>query len=293
MATIFFVDDDFASELIVENLKHRGHDVERASSIDEALRKVDLIAQSDLVVLDLIMPGSPQVSDTPSGESSTGMLVFRELRRRRADLPILVYTANQDPAHVNVIEGDQYARYISRWSSPKFQEFVAIVHEMLGVQPKTPPLRAFIVHGHDNKTKLELKNYLQNTLGLPEPIILHEQPSLGRTLIEKFEDLSAATELAFVLLTPDDRNANPADGDVEKRRARQNVILELGFFLGTLGRRSGRVFLLYKGPLELPSDLGGVIYVDIGKGIEAVSDQIRLEVAAIRRAEASGGLYRA
>ena len=69
---------------------------------------------------------------------------------------------------------------------------------------------------------------------------------------------------------------------IEKRRARQNVILELGFFLGTLGRRSGRVFLLYKGPLELPSDLGGVVYIDISKGIEAVSDQIRREIVAIR-----------
>jgi CheY-like chemotaxis protein len=292
MATIFFVDDDFASELIIENLRYRGHDVQRASSVDEALQDADRIAKSDLVVLDLIMPSSAAVSVTPDGARSTGMLVFRELRRRRADLPILVYTANQDPAHVSVIEADHYARYISRWSSPKFQEFVAVVYEMLGIQPQGPGLRAFIVHGHDDQTKLEVKNYLQNTLGLPEPIILHEEPSLGRTLIEKFEDLSATTELAFVLLTPDDRLASPSDGDAEKRRARQNVILELGFFLGLLGRRSGRVFLLYKGPLELPSDLSGLSYIDIGEGIEAVSDQVRRELSAIRPPSASGGSNR-
>jgi CheY-like chemotaxis protein len=293
MATIFFVDDDFASELIVDNLRNRGHNVQRASTIDEALHDAARIAKSDLVVLDLIMPGSPEVSNTPDGARSTGMLVFRELRRRRADLPILVYTANQDPAQVSVIEADQYCRYISRWSSPRFQEFVAVVHEMLGIKPTVPALRPFIVHGHDEQTKLEVKNYLQNTLGLPEPIILHEEPSLGRTLIEKFEDLSATAELAFVLLTPDDRLASPTDGDVEKRRARQNVILELGFFLGTLGRRSGRVFLLYKGPLELPSDLSGVVYIDIGKGIEAASDQIRREIAALRQSNGSGGQHRA
>jgi predicted nucleotide-binding protein len=61
------------------------------------------------------------------------------------------------------------------------------------------------------------------------------------------------------------------------------VIFELGFFLAELGRRSGRVFLLYKGPLDLPSDLSGVVYLDIGGGIAAVSDQIRRELAAIRQ----------
>jgi CheY-like chemotaxis protein len=292
MATIFLVDDDFASELIVENLRHRGHDVHRAPCVDDALGDINRIANSDLVVLDLVMPASSQASGSADGERSTGMLVFRELRRRRKDLPILVYTANQDPAQVSVIEADPYARYISRWSSPKFDEFIEIVHGMLGIRTEGPALRAFIVHGHDEQTKLAVKNYLQNTLGLPEPIILHEQATIGRTLIEKFEDLSAATELAFVILTPDDQPASPTEGDSQKRRARQNVILELGFFLGTLGRRTGRVFLLYKGPLELPSDLGGLIYIDIGQGIEAASDQIRREIAAIRTG-ANGGSNRA
>lgn len=54
-----------------------------------------------------------------------------------------------------------------------------------------------------------------------------------------------------------------------KRRARQNVIFELGFFLGVLGRESGRVILLYVNPLELPSDLSGLIYIDVTNGIES------------------------
>jgi len=113
---------------------------------------------------------------------------------------------------------------------------------------------------------------------LPEPIILHEQPSTGRTIIEKFEDYAADTQLAFVLLTPDDKVA-PAEASNEvKRRARQNVILELGFFLGKLGRLSGGVFLLHKGPTELPSDLGGVIYIDITGGVDAAGETIRKEL---------------
>jgi len=121
-------------------------------------------------------------------------------------------------------------------------------------------IRPFIVHGHDIQSALELKNYLQNTLQLDEPVILRETPNRGKTLIEKFESEAQAVEVVFVLLTPDDIVASGAEPNVEKRRARQNVILELGFFLGKLGRESGRVLLLYKDEIELPSDISGIVY---------------------------------
>lgn len=46
----------------------------------------------------------------------------------------------------------------------------------------------------------------------------------------------------------------------EQRRARQNVLFELGYFVGKLGR--GKVCMLLKGNLEMPSDLAGVEYVN-------------------------------
>lgn len=220
-------------------------------------------------------------TDSPDGERCAGMLLYREIRRKRANLPILIFTANQDPAPRQIIDADRHARYIGRWSSPSFSEFISIVLEMAGAQASTGRLRPFIVHGQDEKTKLELKNLLQNTLGMDEPIILHEQPNLGRTLIEKFEDLATTADLAFVLLTPDDKLASPGDLEADKRRARQNVILELGFFLSMMGRHSGRVFLLYKGALDVPSDLSGIVYIDISAGLAAATEEIRRELAAI------------
>jgi CheY-like chemotaxis protein len=281
MAGIFFIDDDFASELIVENLRLRGHAAERISTVDEALQRVREICKADLVVLDLIMPHSGHAASTTDGERSTGMRVYRAVRDHRSDLPILVFTANQDPTVLDIINSDPFARFVSRWSSPNSKEFLGIIQEMLGIEVIAELPRAFIVHGHDDATKLEVKNYLQNTLRLPEPIILHEHPNFGRTVIEKFEDYAYSVELAFVILTPDDRIATSGNSDVEKRRARQNVILELGFFLGAFGRRSGRVFLLHKGPIEIPSDLAGVIYLDISHGISSVGDAIRLELEAM------------
>lgn len=142
-------------------------------------------------------------------------------------------------------------------------------------------VRSFIVHGHDRQTLLELKDYLQNTLGLDEPAVLQQMPGQGRTLIEKFESEAESTEVVFVLLTPDDRVADPSDTDSEKRRARQNVIFEMGFFLGKLGRSSGRVLLLYKDSLDIPSDIAGIEYIDITNGIESAGEKIRKELRVL------------
>lgn len=113
---------------------------------------------------------------------------------------------------------------------------------------------------------------------MPEPVILHEQSNRGRTLIEKFEQVSNDSDVVFVLLTPDDRIAQPNESDDDKRRARQNVIFEMGYFLGKLGRSSGKVILLYKGQLELPSDISGIVYINIDHGVEQAGEYIRREL---------------
>ena len=139
--------------------------------------------------------------------------------------------------------------------------------------------RIFIVHGLNDAAKYELKNYVQNTLQLGEPVILHEQPSMGRTIIEKFEEHAKDVDVVFVLLTPDDKLCSPSDTAIVKQRARQNVIFELGYFYGKLQRGSGRVLLLYQGDLDLPSDISGIVYIDISNSVEAAGERIRRELA--------------
>jgi hypothetical protein len=116
----------------------------------------------------------------------------------------------------------------------------------------------FVVHGHDGEAKESVARFLEK-LGLV-PIILHEQPSQGRTVIEKFEISSKNVAFAVVLLTPDDVGGTTDEATDLRPRARQNVILELGYFMGRLGRT--RVCALYKGGVELPSDFQGVVYIE-------------------------------
>jgi predicted nucleotide-binding protein len=114
----------------------------------------------------------------------------------------------------------------------------------------------FLVHGHDVAAKEAVARFL-STIGL-NPIILHEQASGSRTIIEKFEHY-ADVEFAVVLLTPDDIGyAKNTPGDA-RPRARQNVILELGYFAGLLTR--ARLCALVVDDVEIPSDILGIVYV--------------------------------
>ncbi len=109
---------------------------------------------------------------------------------------------------------------------------------------------AFIIHGHDTELKREVQLLLTN--GGVNNIILHECPDKGRTIIDKLLEETQMAGYAIALLTPDDITET---GD---KRARQNVILEIGYFLGKLGKERNR--MIVKGDLEIPSDLHGILY---------------------------------
>lgn len=123
--------------------------------------------------------------------------------------------------------------------------------------------RVFIVHGHDEAAKFAVQALL-GRLGLVG-VILDEQTGRGATIIEKFEREADTASFAVVLLTPDDKGGVAAATiDQLKPRARQNVILELGYFAAKLGR--GRVCALRRDNVEIPSDFSGVQYVDYDAG---------------------------
>lgn len=128
----------------------------------------------------------------------------------------------------------------------------------------------FIIHGHDGLLMYELKDFL-NSLGT-NPIILFQQDDRGLAIIEKFEYYASKCNFAFALLTPDDKQANQLTKQ-DIWRARQNVILEMGWFMHKLGR--AKVILVHKGEVEIPSDLSGVLYLPIKNSIFEVSEKIR------------------
>jgi predicted nucleotide-binding protein len=148
------------------------------------------------------------------------------------------------------------------------------LHLFVKSDAATPPATAtphgrkvFVVHGHDNEAKETVARVLLKlNLG---PIILAEQPNLGRVLLQKFTDHAADVGFAVILLTPDDYGATRATvesatklskADLE-HRARQNVVFEMGFFMGAF--KPERVCVLFKPGTAKPSDIEGLVYIEM------------------------------
>ncbi len=180
------------------------------------------------------------------------------------------------------------------------------------IQSKKEEKQIFVVHGTEYQPVRELKAIIEELK--IKPIILSEQPSKGMTIIEKLETYSKVG-FAFIILTPDDlgltkenlanvfempkeefsmdwvRRFLTEDLDEEtsfkyfvkeldllKDRARQNVILEFGYFIGKLSRQ--KVCCLYTGNIELPSDMHGVCYLHFNKSVNEIKDAIIEELRA-------------
>ena len=115
--------------------------------------------------------------------------------------------------------------------------------------------KVFVVYGHDEMMKLKVEHFLREELKL-EVVALDEKPNNGMTIIEKFETYSKDCTFAVILMSPDDETE--VNGQIFKR-ARQNVVLELGYFMAKLGRN--KVCVLIRGNIEKPSDISGILNI--------------------------------
>jgi CAP12/Pycsar effector protein, TIR domain len=121
----------------------------------------------------------------------------------------------------------------------------------------------FLVHGHQEQYKEAVARLIERCVLGVEVIILHEQVNQGQTVVEKFEHHAGIASYAVVLMTGDDRGSKMAEQELSPR-ARQNVILELGYFIGKLGRAN--VAVLQEEGVEMPSDIFGLVYITIDAG---------------------------
>ena len=281
MKALLVEDDHFYAERIREFLIDSQIEVSVARTVQDAI-KFDFKGFG-VILVDIALPNDPSQSGISLEEARGGFLsgvaLCRELKKRGNQVPLILLSSDTMGGEAYSWAQQHNIPFVFKEEGPK-----AIIKGLAncGIHiAKKAPL-AFIVHGHDEMCLMELKDYIQNTLKWQEPIILRDQPSIGRTIIEKFEEQAARIDCVFVLLTPDDEGKKFNTND-EKRRARQNVVFELGFFYAQLGRKSGRVLALHKGSLEIPTDIQGVIWIDISNGIKAAGEEIRKEIEAISK----------
>jgi DNA-binding response OmpR family regulator len=278
--SVLIVEDDvYFSILLAEVFTDIGFEVVKCSSPDKALKLCEK-RNFSLWLIDAMLPNVSSTSGISDEEArggfQTGIAVLRRLRSKYTKTPSIVITGYPN-AEIQKWCRETGAQYLIK----PFNRVTLIenVNKLLDIKaPVRQPL-CFIVHGHDEDTLRNLKDFINENLKFPQPVILKEERSTGRTIIESLEFYGNQVDIAFVILTPDDILCDPKDNDEVKRQARQNVIFELGFFYGLLGRLSGKVILLHRGPIDLPGDISGIIYIDISKGISAAADRICKELS--------------
>ena len=166
-----------------------------------------------------------------------------------------------------IVMDDEYTRNITnrikKECESQIQEATTKSEALTPDKPKIPmdKSKVFIVHGHDEAAKEAAARFVEK-IGL-EAIILHEQASSGKTIIEKIE-ANSNVGFAIVLYTPCDEGAPKGKKDHLKPRARQNVVFEHGYLMAKIGRKN--VCPLVKGDLETPTDISGIVYPPMDEG---------------------------
>jgi hypothetical protein len=245
-------------DLFDRDLEGSGNDqrIFTAAEVEDAARAIDSSVEPNMIFTGLYLAQEFSVFSTIRHDAQQVGIVSFSLGER-------VYDASQ-------MDWDQHIRQSSasvartQGQNQSESEDTLPPYSAIGLEDYAEELdnrRIFLVHGHADETKHTVANFLRS-LGL-EVIILHEQANQGQTIVEKFEKY-ANVGFAVVLLTPDDFGGSVEHPEKTQRRARQNVILELGIFIGKLGRK--RVCPLYVEGVELPSDIHGVLYVSYDQG---------------------------
>lgn len=264
-------------------------------------KSIELL-QKQISQIDNLLTQKYDAPEVMAWENFTEQVIIKAFGKPHGNLQAYFSAKNCAGLRWPMPEQEIQRNYVNNLNTIRklLEGFIEQIQNFRGVEkPKIPsdiPLskKIFIVHGHNEQAKNDLTLILMR-FGL-EPVILHEKPSQGMTLIEKLEKHSDVG-FAFVILTPDDVGCSKNElkevptittlietseekhyKDVFKARARQNVVFEFGLFVGKLGRN--RVCCLHTGDVDLPSDLAGLVYIPLKSSVNDVSLDIAKELQA-------------
>lgn len=222
-----------------------------------------------------------------------GLSAGRDAGSRRDRANAIVQFAIQNPSSVTA-ENSLLSAYLVRRAStaglgaeeetprPRVQEVAPSANLASDTQSADrSPNRVFVVHGQNETARTAVVSFLES-IGLVG-IVLHDQPNMGRHLLTKFIQEAELVTFAVVLMTDDD--VGSLKGGKLAPRARQNVILELGYFLAHLGQ--AKVCALITPGLETPSDFDGIVYIRMDNE-QQWQEELKRELLAARMPVADG-----
>ena len=242
-----------------------GFEVYLAESVRQALSVARQYPTLRFIAMDM---GLPHVKGAVS-DRLAGLVLLRELTQILPKAKIYIKSGMALTREAKEFI-QSYSKSVVRaggpWEPTELVDRAKITYSEDGMQPSI-----FIVHGHAGDALEALITLVRDDLRLGKPVVIKNEPERGRVIMEKFEDYAQRADLVFALLTPDDLTE-------EGRRARQNVIFEIGYFCAALGRKSGKLILLHHQATKKPSDMDGILTIDITEGVRQAASKIRGEL---------------
>lgn len=215
--------------------------------------------------LDAVTDG--EVEDVNTWKHTNEVVLRTSLGETNPTYQKLVKVSFTPAVYFDGMKRDAYTQARRRGISSSVSLMKAAIGEIELLEPKAGEMtapggtRVFIVHGRSEVRKLEVAELVRDLTGT-KAAILSEYPNSGRTLIEKFEHAASEAAYAIVIASADDEGRLRGEDELQSR-ARQNVIFELGYFIGKLGR--SRVALLFEEGVETPSDAQGIAYIPLDR----------------------------
>lgn len=266
---LYFLDDD---PFLVQSIEQVASDfgIGFKGFVEIALfeKKLKRLSCPTHILIDLgIPPGRSRLVSLEKSKAGTeaGVVLARVLKSKwpTSKIGLLLGRPSLDVRSWCLASGVEYhTKPISRASIERFCD--------------VRKQRIFVVHGRDTKFLSKVEKCL-NQLNMTS-IVLFRQPNHGRTVIEKFEQASDDCDACVILMSPDDIGGLTSTTK-QLARSRQNVILEMGYFLGKFGRSRGRVVLIENGSTELPSDIAGIVRIDGNQKMGALKTELAAELS--------------
>lgn len=272
MKSVLVVDDtELNLRLIGDLLTSWGHDVTREKAFEGALKQIKK-RTFDLYILDIQMPVPKKYSTSVAVGQMAGYILWDAIRQKDP-LTHVIFASSGEPQLQGDAKNDSRAHFIRKpIDRQELQRRINSFDDGLSA------LRVFVVHGRDSGALTELELFLSK-LGISEPVILRRILGENSTVIEKLEFTADTADACVVLITADDLGRLSGEGR-DKARMRQNVLFELGYFLGKFGRKSGRVVVFVVGDVEMPTDLAGVDFVRVRSGFSKIEPHVVEQVKA-------------
>jgi hypothetical protein len=264
---ILLIEDqlDHSEPVAKDLMTYGGFQVYVGRTVQQALSLAKQYPTLRFIAMDM---GLPDVEGGPT-DPLAGVVLLRELTQILPKAKMYIksgLTLKRETTDFIQAYSKSVVRVGGPWDSHEIVDKARIAYSEGGMQPSV-----FIVHGHGSDALAALISLVKDDLRLGEPIVIKNEPEVGRVIIEKFEEYAHRADLVFALLTPDDKTETGL-------RARQNVIFEIGYFTAALGRKSGKVILLHHRSTEKPSDMDGLLTIDISGGVHQAASKIRDEL---------------